>query len=587
MSILSESLADRIALPLAAQGAPEDAALLRPQGGRSYVAGHRSPPLQFITVPQLLRQAVARFGPRDAVVFPAQGLRLTWYDLDRRVDQLAAGFLALGLGRGDRVGIWAPNRLEWVLTQFATARIGAILVTINPAYRQAELDHALRLSGCAALVLAPRFKGSDYLGMLRGLAPELATARPGALAAARLPDLRTVVVLDGDPGPGAMAFGALERLGGPAQLLRLGAVDRTLNPDDAINIQFTSGTTGAPKGATLSHYNIVNNAGLVAGRMGLTDADRLCIPVPLYHCFGMVLGVLGCVASGAAMVFPGEGFDADATLDAIAADRCTALFGVPTMFSAVLDAQALRTRDVSRLRTGVMAGAPCPVEVMERVIADLNMAQVTICYGMTETAPVSFQSLPDDPVLERCTTVGRIHPHLEVKIVGEDGAILPVGQPGELCTRGYSVMRGYWNDPARTAEAIQGGWMMTGDLATLDADGFCRIVGRIKDMIIRGGENIYPAEVEAHLSRHPGVAQVQVFGIPDPALGEVVCAWVIPAPGNTPTEADLRAHCQGQIAHYKIPRHIRLVTDFPLTATGKPQKHVMRARMMAMLGSGG
>jgi fatty-acyl-CoA synthase len=583
MSILNESLAGRIAAPFAPRGPAPDPASFAPLGGQSYVAGPRSPALQFVTIPHLLRQTVARFGPRDAAVFPSQGLRLSWYDLDRRVDQLAAGFLALGLGRGDRVGIWAPNRLEWLLTQFATARIGAILVNINPAYQRAELQHALNLSGCAALVLARRFKTSDYLGMLRDLAPELAGAQPGRLVAARLPQLRAVVVMDDDPGPGAMSFAALERLAGPAQLLRLEALDALLNPDDAINIQFTSGTTGAPKGATLSHYNIVNNAAFVTDRMRLTDADRLCIPVPLYHCFGMVMGVLGCVTKGAAMVFPGEGFDAEATLDAVAAERCTALYGVPTMFSGMLAAQEVRPRDLSCLRTGVMAGAPCPVEVMERVISGMNMTEVTICYGMTETAPVSFQSFTDDPVAERCSTVGRIHPHLEVKIVGPDGAILPLGQPGELCTRGYSVMKGYWNDTERTSQAIRDGWMMTGDLATLDAAGFCRIVGRVKDMIIRGGENIYPREIEEFLARHPKVDQAQVFGIPDPVLGEVVCAWVVPAPGAALSGDELRLFCQGQIAHFKVPKHVRVVAEFPSTVTGKPQKHVMRERMMAIL----
>jgi fatty-acyl-CoA synthase len=500
------------------------------------------------------------------------------------VDALAAGFLALGLGRGDRVGIWSPNRVEWVLTQFATARIGAILVNINPAYQRAELEYALTLSGCAALVLAERFKASDYLGMLTALAPELAGCEPGRLVSARLPMLKSVIVMSDRPGPGMMAFSQLERLGGPAQQLRLEAIDATLGPDDAINIQFTSGTTGSPKGATLSHYNILNNAAFVTDRMRLTESDRLCIPVPLYHCFGMVMGVLGCVTKGATMVFPGEGFEAEATLDAVAAERCTALYGVPTMFSAMLAAQAGRARDLASLRTGVMAGAPCPIEVMERVIAEMNMREVTICYGMTETSPVSFQSLVDDPVMERCTTVGRIHPHLEVKIIGKDGAILPVGEAGELCTRGYSVMKGYWQDPARTAESVVDGWMHTGDLATLDAQGYCRIVGRVKDMIIRGGENIYPREVEEFLFRHPKVDQVQVFGIPDPHLGEVVCAFVIPAPGAAPTEEELRGFCQGQIAHFKIPKHIRMVREFPVTVTGKPQKHLMRAQMQAMLG---
>lgn len=582
MSILNESLAGRIASPLTAVARP-DPATLQPKDGRSYVAGDRAQPLLYATIPQILRQTVSRFGPREAAVFCAQGTRLSWYDLDRRVDALAAGFLALGLGRGDRVGIWSPNRVEWLLTQFATARIGAVLVNINPAYQRAELEYALNLSGCAALVLAERFKTSDYLGMLAALAPEVPQCAPGRLISARLPHLKSVIVMTDQPGPGVFSFAQLEKLGGPAQQLRLEAIDATLGPDDPINIQFTSGTTGSPKGATLSHYNIVNNAALVTDRMRLSESDRLCIPVPLYHCFGMVMGVLGCVTKGATMVFPGEGFEAEATLDAVAAERCSALYGVPTMFSGMLAAQSGRARDLGSLRTGVMAGAPCPIEVMERVIAEMNMREVTICYGMTETSPVSFQSFVDDPVMERCTTVGRIHPHLEVKIIGKDGAILPVGEAGELCTRGYSVMKGYWQDPARTAESVVDGWMHTGDLATLDAQGYCRIVGRVKDMIIRGGENIYPREVEEFLFRHPAVDQVQVFGIPDPVLGEVVCAFVIAAPGTTPTEEVLRAFCSGQIAHFKIPRHIRVVPEFPVTVTGKPQKHIMRDRMRAML----
>ncbi len=587
MSILNESLAGRIKAPSGrGAGSAADRAALRPRDGRSYVTGDRTPPLWHITVPQLLRQTVARFGPRDAAIFAAQGERLSWYDLDRRVDALAAGFLALGLGKGDRVGIWSPNRIEWVLTQFATARIGAILVNINPAYRAAEVEYALNKVGCAALVLAERFKASHYLETIRALAPELDRAEPGRLSAARLPHLRAVIVMADDPGPGAFSFDQLTRLGGPAQQLRLEAVDRTLDPDEAINIQFTSGTTGAPKGATLSHYNIVNNARFVADRIRLTETDRLCIPVPLYHCFGMVMGVLGCVSRGAAMVFPGEGFEAETTLDAIAAERCTGLYGVPTMFTAMLAAQAARRRDLGALRTGIMAGAPCPIEVMERVIAEMNMAEVTICYGMTETAPVSFQSFTDDPVMERCTTVGRIHPHLEVKLVGADGAIVPVGATGELCTRGYSVMKGYWDDSEQTAAAIRDGWMMTGDLAVLDEQGFCRIVGRVKDMIIRGGENIYPREIEEFLYRHPKVAQAQVFGIPDPELGELVCAWIVPAPGAEPSEDELRAHCAGQIAHYKVPRHIRIVDELPMTVTGKPQKFVMRERMIELLKPG-
>ncbi|MCC5968988.1 MAG: AMP-binding protein [Pararhodobacter sp.] len=582
MSILNESLAGRLSAPFTRDRSAPGRDALRPQDGRSYVAGDRTEPLRYMTIPQLLRETVARYGPRDAAVFSAQGERLSWYDLDRRVDALAAGFLALGLGKGDRVGIWSPNRVEWLLTQFATARIGAILVNINPAYQRAELEFALRKVGCAALVMAERFKSSEYLQMLRELAPELEQATPGRLTSARLPSLRAVVVMSKDPGPGAYSFDELARLGGPAQQLRLEAVDATLSPDDAINIQFTSGTTGAPKGATLTHYNIVNNARFVADRIRLTEADRLCVPVPLYHCFGMVMGVLGCVSKGAAMVFPGEGFEAQATLDTVAAERCTGLYGVPTMFTAMLEAQAAQPRDLGMLRTGIMAGAPCPIQVMEDVNNRMNMSEVTICYGMTETSPVSFQSFVDDTVEDRCATVGRIHPHLEVRIIGPDGAILPVGESGELCTRGYSVMKGYWGEPKLTAEAIRDGWMHTGDLATLDEAGFCRIVGRVKDMIIRGGENIYPREIEEFLYRHPKVAQAQVFGIPDNKLGEVVCAWVVAAPGAVPTEEEIRAYCSGQIAHFKIPKHILVVPELPVTVTGKPQKFVMRDRMIEL-----
>ena len=392
--------------------------------------------------------------------------------------------------------------------------------------------------------------------------------------------------MDDDPGPGAFSFDALRGLGGPAQLLRLPAIDKTLNPDDAINIQFTSGTTGHPKGATLSHYNIVNNARFVTDRIHLTETDRLAIPVPLYHCFGMVMGVLGALSKGATMIFPGEGFDAAATLDALANERCTGVYGVPTMFVAMLEALEQRPRDLSAMRTGIMAGAPCPVEVMRRVNRDMNMPEVTICYGMTETSPVSFQSFVNDPTDKRCETVGRIHPHLEVKLIGPDGGIVPVGQAGELCTRGYSVMKGYWEDPAQTATSITDGWMHTGDLAMLDEAGFCSIVGRVKDMIIRGGENIYPREIEEFLITHPRVSDAQVFGIPDDKMGEEICAWLTPRPGQPLSQDDIRSFCQGQIAHYKIPRHIRVVDEMPMTITGKVQKFVMRDRMLEELRAG-
>lgn len=581
MSILSESLSSRISgWDITTEAAPET---FTPQGGMSYVRGPSNPPLTYITIPQLLREAVSRFGPREAMVFCEQGIRLSYYDLDRAVDELASGLLALGLEKGDRVGIWSPNRFEWVLTQFATARIGAIMVNINPAYRLAELEYALNKVGCKALICARAFKTSDYVDMVRQLAPELNSCAPGRLSSAKLPYLRSVVVMGEEPVAGTYSFEALRRLGGPAQLLRLPAIDRTLNPDDGINIQFTSGTTGSPKGATLSHYNIVNNARFVTSRINLTETDRLAIPVPLYHCFGMVMGVIGAISKGAAMVFPGEGFDPVATLDTLERERCTAVYGVPTMFVAMLEALETRPRDLSAMRTGIMAGAPCPIEVMRRVNSKMNMDEVTICYGMTETSPVSFQSFVNDPIDKRCETVGRVHPHLEVKLVGPDGDIVPVGEKGELCTRGYSVMKGYWDDAAKSAESIADGWMHTGDLAVFDDEGFCTIAGRVKDMIIRGGENIYPREIEEFLIRHPKVSDVQVFGIPDEKFGEEVCAWATARPGEALNADELRTFCQGQIAHYKIPRHFHVVKEMPMTITGKVQKFVMREKTIEEL----
>ena len=577
MSILTESLAWQLARPAGAEPRP---AMTTPRDGRSYVAGDRSPPLRYATIPDALRETVSRHGPRDAVVLPRERKTLSYYDLDREVDALASGLLALGLEKGDRIGIWSPNRLEWILTQFATARIGAVLVNINPAYRPAELEYALNAVGCKALVAAEAFKSSRYVAMIRALAPELEDCEPGRLSSAKLPHLRIVVAMSDDPGPGVFRFSDVHRLGGPAQMLRLDAVTRTLGPDDPINIQFTSGTTGSPKGATLTHYNIVNNAWFVTERMRFSEADRLCIPVPLYHCFGMVMGSLGCVTQGAAMVFPGEGFDAEQTLRAVSETRCTALYGVPTMFVAMLEETGKAAFDLSSLRTGVMAGASCPIDVMQRVIDEMHMKEVTICYGMTETSPVSFQSFVDDPVEKRVTTVGRIHPHLEAKVVDVEGAIVPVGEPGELCIRGYSVMRGYWGDEERTRESIAGGWMHSGDLATLDEGGYCCVVGRVKDMIIRGGENVYPREVEDYLFRHPGIREAQVFGIPDAKYGEQICAWVVPHEGVELTPADVVGFCAGQIAHFKVPKHVRIVGELPMTVTGKPQKFVMRDWMV-------
>jgi fatty-acyl-CoA synthase len=558
---------------------------LRPQGQLSYVSGHTDDPLKFMTVPQLMDRACARHGSGEAATFVEQKVSLSWYDLRNRADEVAAGLLALGVGRGDRVGIWSPNRAEWLYVQFGTARIGAILVNVNPAYQAAELEHALGKVQCKVLITARGHRSSDYLAILRGLAPEIDVASQGPLRLARLPHLNHVVVLDDGPAPaGCMLFAALRRLAGPGHRNRLAQITAALDPDDAINIQFTSGTTGLPKGATLSHFNIVNNARYCAKSMALGPADRLCIPVPLYHCFGMVLGVLVCAAVGATMVFPGEAFDAGATLAAVARHKCTALHGVPTMFIAMLGHPEFDRHDLSSLRTGIMAGAPCPIETMRRVVERMHMREVTIAYGMTETSPISFQSRVDDPVERRVTTVGRIHPHVEVKIVDGSGNIVPVGSVGELCTRGYSVMHGYWGEEALTVEAIdRAGWMHSGDLAVIDREGFCNIVGRIKDMLIRGGENVYPREVEEYLIRHPKVQAVQVFGIPDQRLGEEVCAFVILKPGQTATTEELRAFCRGKIAHFKIPRHVRFVTEFPMTATGKPQKFMMRDQMVGEL----
>jgi fatty-acyl-CoA synthase len=559
---------------------------LRPPGTLSYVAGPSDDPLKFMTIPQFLDRACARNGAGDAAIFAASGERLSWYDLRRHSDDVAAGLLALGIGRGDRVGIWAPNRPEWLYAQFGTARIGAILVNINPAYQRSELEYALNKVQCKALIMARALKSSDYLAMVRALAPEIEHDAPEALQAARLPHLRHVIVLDDGPlPPGALRFDRLLAAAGPAHRARLDGLSAALDPDDAINIQFTSGTTGSPKGATLSHFNIVNNARSCARAMALTARDRLCIPVPLYHCFGMVLGVLCCTAVGAAMVFPGESFDAEATLVAIARHECTALHGVPTMFIAMLDHANFAQHDMSSLRTGIMAGAPCPIETMRRVIAQMHMREVTIAYGMTETSPISFQSGLDDSVERRVSTVGRIQPHIEVKIVDAAGQIVPLGTAGELCTRGYCVMRGYWEDEERTAESIDAaGWMHSGDLATIDREGYCNIVGRVKDMLIRGGENVYPREIEEYLYRHRKVQAVQVFGVPDPRYGEAVCAFIVLKPGQSASADEIRAFCAGEIAHFKIPQHIRFVPDFPVTATGKPQKFVMREQLMRELG---
>ena len=552
-----------------------------PCDGLSLVCGPIDRPLNEATVYEVLSEAALRFANRDAAVFVQAEVRWTWSELLQQVECCAAGLWALGVRQGDRVGIWAPNRPEWLLTQFATARLGAILVNINPAYRLAELEYALNKAGVSLLVSAAAFKSSDYLSMLQQLGVG------GGAPSQRLPVLRQVVRMGNGPTPGMLDWDQLMDMGRQT-LARGGALPAagTLHAGQAINIQFTSGTTGAPKGATLTHHNIVNNAEAVANCMRFTEQDRLCIPVPLYHCFGMVLAVLACTVRGAAMVFPCEGFEPAATLAAVQTERCTALHGVPTMFIAELDHPDFAEFDLSSLRTGIMAGAPCPIEVMRRVQSDMHMTEVTIAYGMTETSPVSFQSATDDPLDKRVTTVGRVLPHLQVKIVDQRGQVVPVGQTGELCTWGYSVMQGYWDEPSRTADAVRDGWMHTGDLATLDEQGYCNIVGRVKDMVIRGGENIYPREVEEFLFRHPKVAAVQVFGVPDMRFGEELCCWIVAKPGQACSEDEIRAFCRDNIAHYKVPRYIRFVDDLPVTVTGKPQKFVMREAMVRELGLG-
>jgi len=551
----------------------------------SYVHGASDKPLIGQTIGRYFDDACARNAGREALVVRHQNVRLTYAELRLKVDALACGLRRLGLEPGDRVGIWSQNNHEWTLTQFATAKAGLVLVNINPAYRRSELEYALNKVGCRALILSPSFKSSDYLAMLADLAPELAHCEPGLLRSHRLPTLEIVIRLGAGRSPGMLNFADLLRQPERDETEALAELGERLQFDDPINIQFTSGTTGNPKGATLSHHNILNNGFFVGEAIRLREGDRVCIPVPLYHCFGMVMGNLGCLTHGATMVYPSEAFEPLATLQTVAEERCTASYGVPTMFIAQLDHPDFAGFDLASLRTGIMAGSPCPIEVMKRVIDKMNMGEVTIAYGMTETSPVSFQSGADDPIERRVSTVGRVQPHCEVKIVDSDGRIVPRGTPGELCTRGYSVMLGYWGDEAKTAEAIdRAGWMHTGDIATLDDAGFCNIVGRIKDMVIRGGENIYPREIEEFLYRHPKVLDVQVVGVPDKKYGEELCAWIIVREGQRLGEDEVRAFCQGQIAHYKIPRYISFVDSFPMTVTGKIQKFQIREKMKQTLG---
>jgi fatty-acyl-CoA synthase len=530
----------------------------------AYAHGAAGVPLRGETIGQMWDRVVADHGGSQALVSRHQAIRWSYEQLHAEVDRCARGLLALGVTRGDRVGIWSPNNAEWVVVQFATAKVGAILVNINPSYRRHELEYALRQSGCSVLILAPGFRDADYLELLDGV---------------DAPALRERLVL-GEDWTELLARG--DRV--PVDALR--ARQAELDFDQPINIQYTSGTTGFPKGATLSHHNILNNGYFIGEVLGYTPADRVCVPVPFYHCFGMVLGNLAIVTHGACIVIPAEAFDARATLEAAAEERCTSLYGVPTMFIAELNDPEFGRFDLSSLRTGIMAGSPCPIEVMKRVRSEMHMEEVTICYGMTETSPVSTQTTRDAPLEKQVGTVGQVHPHIEVKIVDpESGRTLPRGQAGELCTRGYSVMLGYWDDTEATWAAIdEARWMHTGDLAVMDDEGYVNIVGRIKDMIIRGGENIYPREIEEFLYTHPDVADVQVIGVPDERYGEQVCAWVVLKEGAPLTEEELREFCHGNIARYKIPHYIRFVDSFPMTVTGKIQKFKMRELEIAERG---
>jgi fatty-acyl-CoA synthase len=552
----------------------------------SYVHGPSAIALLGETIGDCLDRIVRAHRDRDALISLHQNQRFTYGELQQAADRAARGLLACGIAPGDRVALWSANCAEWLITQYAAAKAGAILVNINPAYRLRELEYALRQSGASLLIAARAFRATNYVAMLSELAPELRTAAPGQLTAARLPDLRTVVYLGADREPGAMTWADLLEAGDGVSAATLTERQASLQFDDPVNIQYTSGTTGAPKGATLSHHNILNNGYLVGERLHYTPDDRICVPVPFYHCFGCVMGSLAALTHGSALVLPSEAFDAEACLIAIERERCTSLYGVPTMVIGALGHPAFDRTNRSSLRTGIMAGAPCPVEVMRQVIDRMHMRDVTICYGMTETSPVSFQSETDDTIDRRVSTVGAVHPHVECKIVNsETGAIVERGERGELCTRGYLVMLGYWNDPTATRAVLdEARWMHTGDLATMRDDGYVNIVGRLKDMIIRGGENISPREIEEFLYTHPKISDVQVIGVPDAKYGEAVCAWVRLRDGQSATEAEIRSFCEGQIATYKIPRYVRFADDFPMTVTGKVQKFRMREISVAELG---
>ncbi|PAA09308.1 AMP-binding protein [Pseudomonas fragi] len=543
----------------------------------SYSQGALDKPLLAMTIGQAFDRTAARYPQGEALVVRHQQQRYTWAQLAAVVDLHARALLALGLQAGDRLGVWAPNGAEWFISQFASAKIGVILVNINPAYRLSELEYVLKQSACQWLVCAGAFKTSNYHAMLQELIPELAEQSIGALDCERFANLRGVISLAAEPPAGFLPWSQLATLAGEVEPQQLRDREASLHVDQPVNIQYTSGTTGFPKGATLSHQNILNNGYMVGESLGLTASDRLVIPVPLYHCFGMVMGNLGCVTHGTTMIYPAEAFDPQLTLQAVAEERATGLYGVPTMFIAMLDHPQRAGFDLSSLRTGIMAGATCPIEVMRRVISDMHMGEVQIAYGMTETSPVSIQTGPADELEVRVTTVGRTQPQLESKLIDAAGNTVARGEIGELCTRGYSVMLGYWNNPQATADAIDGdGWMHTGDLAQMDEQGYVRIVGRNKDMIIRGGENIYPRELEEFFFTHPAVADVQVVGIPDAKYGEEIVAWIKFHPGHTANELELQTWCKSRIAHFKTPRYFKFVETFPMTVTGKIQKFKMR-----------
>ena len=551
----------------------------------SISSGPTDQALMHETIGKSFRTTVAAYPDHDGLIVRHQHVRWSYAEYLQRVDELAAGLLALGIEPGDRVGIWAPNCFEWCLTQFATASIGAIMVCINPAYRVYELEYALNKVQCRAIITAESFKTSDYLSMLRDLAPELDSCEPGGLRSEKLPQLEIVVRMGEERSPGMYNFGEVCAMGEQADYDRLAELGQGLDPDSPINIQFTSGTTGNPKGATLTHTNILNNGKLVGDGMKLTENDRLCIPVPLYHCFGMVMGNLACTTHGSAAVFPGDAFEPAGTLATVAEERCTALHGVPTMFIAELDDPGFDEYDLSSLRTGIMAGASCPVEVMRKVLDRMHMSDVLIAYGQTETSPVNHMTATDDPIEKRVGTVGRTAPHVEVKIADESGNPLPIGERGEICVRGYSVMDGYWGDEQRTKETIDAEhWLHSGDIGIMDSEGYVQVVGRIKDMIIRGGENVYPREVEEFLYTHPAILEAQVFGIAHEKYGEEVCAWIQLQEGAELTEEDLKAFCRERITHFKIPSQIRFVSEFPMTVTGKIQKFLMRDEMAKALG---